>query len=81
MRITDIEDDDHEYKTIPTSQLAAITSPSTYNGRSDLTPECGHIENQERSQRRFTSQHSYDYLYLIHYSSEEYLRTWISLRM
>jgi len=31
-------------------QLSAITSRSTYDGRSDLTPECGHIENQERSQ-------------------------------
>jgi hypothetical protein len=39
-RVTDIYDDDHEYKSIPTSQLSAITSPSTYNGRSDLTPEC-----------------------------------------
>jgi len=36
-RVTNIEDDDHEYRT---SQLSAITSPSTYNGRSDLTPEC-----------------------------------------
>jgi len=24
--VADIEDDDHEYKTIPTSQLSAITS-------------------------------------------------------
>jgi len=32
--------------TIPTSQLSAISSPSTYNGRSNLTPQCGHIENQ-----------------------------------
>jgi len=46
MRLADIKDDDHEYKTITTSQLSAITSPSTYNGWCDLTPECGHIENQ-----------------------------------
>jgi hypothetical protein len=39
-RVADIEDDDHEYQTIPTSQLSAITSPSTYIGRCDLTPEC-----------------------------------------
>ncbi|KAF8538646.1 hypothetical protein BDD12DRAFT_884609 [Trichophaea hybrida] len=32
--------------SIPSSQLSAITIPSTYNGQSDLTPECGHIENQ-----------------------------------
>jgi len=60
-RVSDIEDDKHEYKTIPTSQLSAITSPSTYNGRSALTPECCNIENQRRSQRCFTSQNSYDY--------------------
>jgi len=35
--------------SIPTSQLGAITSPSTYNGRSDLTPECRNIENRSRS--------------------------------
>ena len=42
-------------------QLSAITSPSTYNGQSDLTPECVHIMNQRQSQRCFMSQHSYDY--------------------
>jgi hypothetical protein len=35
--------------SIPTSQLSAITSPSTYNGRSDLTPEGGHIAIQRQS--------------------------------
>jgi hypothetical protein len=42
-------------------QLSAIASRHTYNGQSDLIPECGHIENQERIQRRLTSQQSYDY--------------------
>jgi len=32
--------------TIPTSQLSTITIPSTYNGKSNRTPEWGHIENQ-----------------------------------
>jgi len=41
--------------------MSAIISPSTYNGRSDRTPECGDINNQWRSWRRFPSQHSYDY--------------------
>jgi hypothetical protein len=46
--------------TIPTGQLSAITSRSTYNGPSDLTAEYGHVESQERSQRLFTSQQSYE---------------------
>jgi len=45
-RVADIEDDDHEYKTIPTSQWSGITSPSTCNGRSHHTPECRNIEDQ-----------------------------------
>jgi len=31
-------------------QLSTITSRSTYNGRSDLTPECHNSENQRQSQ-------------------------------
>jgi len=57
-------------------QLSAITSQSTYNGWCDLTPECGHIENPEGSQRRFMSQHSYDYI-----SSNWAKRTYLSLRV
>jgi len=49
-RVTNIEDDDHEYKTIPTSQLSAIINPSTNNGQSDLSPECRNIEHPRRSQ-------------------------------
>jgi len=37
------------WNTVPTSQLSEIISQRTYNRRSDLTPECGHIENQRRS--------------------------------
>jgi len=74
-RVTDIEDNDHEYKTIPTSQLSVITSPSTYNRRSKLTPECGHIENQGEV-RRFPSQHSHDYI-----SSNWAKCTYLSLRV
>ena len=48
-RVADIKDDDYEYKTIPTSQWSAITSPSTYNGRSHHTPECRDMANQRRS--------------------------------
>ena len=84
-RDTDIKDDDHEYKTIPTSQLSEITSPSTYNRRSNLTPECGHIENQGEV-RRFTSQHSHDYIssnsakctYLSFIPTDTRLERWIS---
>jgi hypothetical protein len=50
-RVTYIDDDDHEYKTIPTAQLSVITSPITYNARIDFIPECGHIMNQRQSQR------------------------------
>jgi len=35
------------------SQLNTITSPRTCNGRSDLTSECGHIENQGVVRRDF----------------------------
>jgi hypothetical protein len=35
--------------SIHTSQLSAITSPGTYNGRSDLTSEGGHIAIQKQS--------------------------------
>jgi len=59
--VSDIEDDRHEFKIIPTCQLSPITNPRTHNGQSAVTPECCNIENQWQSQRWFTSQHSYDY--------------------
>jgi len=48
--VTDIEDDDHKYKTILTCQLSVIINPSSYSRQSDLSPECRNIEHQRRSQ-------------------------------
>jgi len=61
-RITDIQDDEYKSKTIPTTQLSVTTSPSTYNGGSDLTPQCQLSKTKGKDDRRFRSRQCYDYL-------------------
>jgi hypothetical protein len=49
--VTDINDNVHVYKIIPTCPLSPITCPGTYTGQSELSTECYNMENQRQYQQ------------------------------